>query len=203
MRTHLACPKRFVTSFGNEIEESAPSAASAEAYRAQALTPTVLHATSSDLLPRDSNDFGFESSEEGRTSGAVRTVEAEPEFGTPSCQPPRAGYHCSAADGCSDRCQAGQVRSRRQPVHGFEPGQPFGTRTATKKIFHFFLLQLFLEGVNRTCPIRLCCSVKTLARKSPISTSSPTRGHRFNRCTIYPPIVSTPSAFNSPIGSRS
>jgi hypothetical protein len=56
----------------------------------------------------------------GRTSGAVRTVEVELEFETPSRRPPQAESHCSAADGRPDLCQASQRRSQRQPVHGFE-----------------------------------------------------------------------------------
>jgi len=51
LRAHLACLSMFATSFGDETEESPPSAASANAFRAQALTSTVLHAASSDLLP--------------------------------------------------------------------------------------------------------------------------------------------------------
>ena len=39
----------IVTSFGSEARESPPSAARADDYRAQALTPTVLHAALSDL----------------------------------------------------------------------------------------------------------------------------------------------------------
>jgi hypothetical protein len=61
LRTRLAGPKMFATSFGNETRKPPPSAASAEAYRVQALTSTTLHAASSDLLPEDSDDFGFES----------------------------------------------------------------------------------------------------------------------------------------------
>jgi len=51
-RAHPAGLSIFATSFGNKIEESLPSAASAEEHRAQALTSTVLHAASSDLVPK-------------------------------------------------------------------------------------------------------------------------------------------------------
>jgi len=50
----------FATSFGDEAEESPPPAASAEAYRAQALTSTALHAHMSDLSRSDRNDHTSE-----------------------------------------------------------------------------------------------------------------------------------------------
>jgi hypothetical protein len=49
LRARLAGLTMVVTSFGDEKRESPPAAASAKAYRAQALTSTVLHARLSDL----------------------------------------------------------------------------------------------------------------------------------------------------------
>jgi hypothetical protein len=48
-RAHRAGPKMFPTPFSDEARESPPSAASATAFRAQALTSTVRHAALSDL----------------------------------------------------------------------------------------------------------------------------------------------------------
>jgi hypothetical protein len=52
LRAHLAGLTMVGTSFGDGKRESPPSAASAKAYRARALTSTVLHAGLSDLPSR-------------------------------------------------------------------------------------------------------------------------------------------------------
>jgi len=97
LRAHLAGQSMFANSIGGEMEECPPSAVSAEEYRAQALTSTVLHAASSDLRPGIADDIRGEFPAEGRTSGDARTVEVEREFETPSRWPPKAGttpFHC-------------------------------------------------------------------------------------------------------------
>jgi hypothetical protein len=66
-RAHWAGLPMFATSFGNGTAESPPSAASADAFRAQALTSTVPHAGSSDLRPGIADHFRFEHSRDGRT----------------------------------------------------------------------------------------------------------------------------------------
>jgi hypothetical protein len=42
-----------------------------------------------------------------------------------------------AAEGCCDPYQASRMRSKRRPVHGFEPWIVFGTKVATIKISCF------------------------------------------------------------------
>jgi len=49
----------------------------------------------------------------GRTCGAVRMVEVEPEFETPTRRPPKAGTHLFVADGRREHFQASQRRSKR------------------------------------------------------------------------------------------
>ena len=51
IRVHPAGLKMVAQAFSDETEDSPPLAASAEVFRAQALTSTVRHAASSDLLP--------------------------------------------------------------------------------------------------------------------------------------------------------
>jgi hypothetical protein len=102
LRAHPAGLSMVATSVSDEAEDPPPSAASAEAHRTQVLTSTVRHAASSDLLPEIADHIRFESSGDGRTRRAVRTVEVELEFETPSLRPPQAGTYCPAADGLSD-----------------------------------------------------------------------------------------------------
>jgi hypothetical protein len=59
LRMHPAGMPIFATSFSDETESFPPSAASAEVFRAQALTSTVRHAALSDLLSRIADDIRF------------------------------------------------------------------------------------------------------------------------------------------------
>jgi hypothetical protein len=49
------------------------------------------------------------------------------------CGPKREIRSSSLPKGATIRRQAGQRRSRRRPVHGFEPRIVFGTKIATKR----------------------------------------------------------------------
>jgi hypothetical protein len=58
-------------------------------------------------------------------------LSPQPSF-TPACPTSRAQCKAAPKDAAISY-QASRVRSKRRPVHGFEPGTLFGTKIVTKK----------------------------------------------------------------------
>ena len=119
------------TSFGNVKGESPPAAAGAEAYRARALTSTVLHAGLSDLAFQNCRRRSHRDSGGGRTSGAVRTVEVERGLESPQRLPPKEATRLSACRRNSRTFSGQPAVSAAPPPVEFEPGRVVGNRIVT------------------------------------------------------------------------
>jgi len=121
--------------FGSGEDESPPSAANAEDFRAHA-RPQPPFTPACPISLAQCKAVASAISRRGRTSGAVRTVEVGPWPKLLSNRRRRREIVFFTAEGRYGPYQASRRCSQRRPVSGFEPGAVFGTMVETiKKLF--------------------------------------------------------------------
>ena len=137
LRTHLASLIGIATTFGSEEDDSPPSAAIASEFRPRADLNRP-HSPARSTSPEDGGSGRFALSAGGRTSGRdfgrLRSSMCSKVLSI--CRRRRRLFFFAAA-GRRDPYRAGRMRSKRRPVHGFEPGIVFATMVETIKIFCF------------------------------------------------------------------
>jgi hypothetical protein len=131
LRARLAGLTMVGTSFGNVKGESPPAAASAEAYRARALTSSVLHAGLSDLPSISAYGERLQINCGGRASGAVRTVEVERGLESPWQLSPKEATRLPARRRNSQTVSGQPSVPAALPPVEFDSARVFGKRIVT------------------------------------------------------------------------